>query len=115
LLQCLERYAATMLGALSQIAGCNRLHSAEQRLCRWLLMVLDRVNAPTLPITHQFMSLMLGTRRASVTEVAHKLSSRALIRYERGIVEVLNTDGLRECSCECYTIIRSLYENAGIL
>jgi len=115
LLRRLESYAAATLGSLSQIAGCNRLHSPEQRLCRWLLMVRNRVHADTLPMTHEFLSLMLGTRRASVTEVAQTLQKRRLINYERGSLEFLDVSGLEQCACECYEIINGIYSNAGIL
>ncbi len=115
LLRRLERYAAATLGSLSQIAGCNRLHSPEQRLCRWLLMVRNRLDTDSIPMTHEFLSLMLGTRRASVTEVAQALQGRNLIAYERGTLEFLNVAGLERFTCECYQIINQIYKNAGIL
>lgn len=111
LLDHLERYAAVTLSALSQIAGCNRLHRTEQRLCRWLLMVRDRVEADELPMTHDFLALMMGTRRPSVTEAAQHLQQEGLIRYERGVIEYADVPGLQERACECYGIIRALYNN----
>jgi CRP-like cAMP-binding protein len=110
LLKRLERFAGVTLAALSQIAGCNRLHRAEQRLCRWLLMIRDRANSDELPITHDLLALMVGTRRASVTEIAQKLQHRGLIRYERGIIEFIDVSGLEACTCECYDIIKKAYE-----
>lgn len=110
LLHSLERYAAITLSSLSQIAGCNRLHRTEQRLCRWLLMVRDRVGEDELPITHDFLALMMGTRRSSVTEVAQRLQQRGLIRYERGVISYTDVAGLKEAACECYGIIRRLYD-----
>lgn len=109
LLRRLERYAAVRLSVLAQIAGCNRLHRTEQRLCRWLLMVHDRARCDRLPMTHEFLALMLGTRRAAVTEVAHQLQQEGLIHYERGTIEFANRAGLEARACECYDAIRSLY------
>jgi CRP-like cAMP-binding protein len=104
----LERYAARRLGIVAQIAACNRLHKIEQRLCRWLLMVRDLAGADRIPITHETLALMLGTRRASVTETAGHLQERALIRYDRGTLEFLDVNGLEGCACECYGVIRRL-------
>lgn len=115
LLRRLERYAAAMLGTLSQIAGCNRLHSPEQRLCRWLLMVRKRVNEDRIPITHEFLSLMLGTRRSSVSEVASELQRRGLIRYDRGWLDFINLAGLKRYTCECYEVVNRIYRKSGIL
>jgi len=109
LLHQLERYAAVTLSCLAQIAGCNRLHRTEQRLCRWLLMVRDRAGENPLPITHDFLSLMVGTRRSSVTEAAQRLQQRGLIRYERGTMAYTDIAGLEQAACECYGIIRRLY------
>lgn len=109
LLHQLERYAAVTLSCLAQIAGCNRLHRTEQRLCRWLLMVRDRAGEDTLPMTHDFLSLMVGTRRSSVTEAAQRLQQRGLIRYERGTMTYADVEGLEEAACECYGIIRRLH------
>lgn len=109
LLQQLERYAAVTLSCLAQIAGCNRLHRTEQRLCRWLLMVRDRAGEDELPITHDFLSLMVGARRSSVSEVAQRLQQRGLIRYERGTMAFIDVAGLEAAACECYGIIRRLH------
>ncbi len=87
LLRKLEKYAAVSLMTLAQIAGCNRLHDPQQRLSRWLLMVRDRVDGDRLSVTHEFLSLMLGTRRATVSEVAQALQRLGVIHYDRGVIE----------------------------
>jgi CRP-like cAMP-binding protein len=112
LLRRIMRYAGARFASLAQIAACNRLHSAEQRLCRWLLMVRTRAAVDSLPITHELLSLMLGTRRASVSEIAKSLRKRNVIRYSRGVVEFLQPQALHECACECYDVIESLYAAA---
>jgi CRP-like cAMP-binding protein len=89
-----------MLGA--QTAACNRLHSMEQRLARWLLMAADRIGSETMPMTHEFLAQMLGVRRAGVTLVAGELQRSGLIGYHHGTVTILNRDSLEETACECY-------------
>ncbi len=109
LLKHLERYAAVTLSVLAQIAGCNRLHDTKQRLSRWLLMVRDRAGADELPMTHEFLSLMVGTRRSSVTQVAQNLQRDRVIRYERGVITFIDVSALEARSRECYVVIRKLY------
>jgi Mn-dependent DtxR family transcriptional regulator len=77
-------------------------------LCRWLLSVRDRLHRNDIRITHEFLALMLGTRRPSVTEVANKLQKRGLIRYERGFITIFDVEQLRDCACECYDVVRRL-------
>ncbi len=112
LLRRIERYAVAVMGGLAQVAACNRLHRVEQRLCRWLLAVHDRVQCDRIPMTHEFLSFMLGTRRASVSDAAQALAERNLIRYEPGTIEYVDIAGLEEFACECYTVIRRLYREA---
>jgi len=90
----------------SQISACNSYHSVAQRCCRWLLMSHDRVNSDSFPLTHKFLSYMLGVRRASVTVVANKLQQTGLIRYHRGQIVVVDRLGLEQASCECYKLIK---------
>jgi CRP-like cAMP-binding protein len=110
LLSRIERYAAVRFGCLAQTAACNRLHRTHQRLCRWLLLVRDLAGSNELPITHEFLGLMLGARRASVSEAAAELQARGLIRYEPGMLHYLDVAGVEELACECYGIIRRLHE-----
>ena len=97
------------VAALSQTAGCHRVHDAEQRLARWLLMAHDRAGDNALLLTQEFLAEMLGTRRTTVTEVAGSLQRRGFIEYQRGTVVILNREGLEEASCECYDVIRRIY------
>src|SRR5512138_2212023 len=98
-------YAQAFLTQLSRSTACNRLHSAEQRLARWLLICRDRVGRDEMPVTHETMALMLGVRRATVTEAAGELQRAGLIRYRRGIVAVAHRHGLESVACECYGIV----------
>ncbi len=102
-----QRYVQALFGQISQAAACNRLHSNEERLSRWLLMSHDRVGTDTFPITHEFLGQMLGSRRATVTLSAGLLQSAGLIRYHRGRVTIVDRDGLELVSCECYGIIKA--------
>ena len=96
---------------LAQIAGCNRLHSAEQRLVRWLLMAQDRTQSEVLNFTQEYLAEMIGTRRTTVTALAGAIQARRLISYSRGRVRILNRDGLEAITCDCYQITKSLYAN----
>jgi CRP-like cAMP-binding protein len=95
---------------VSQGTACNRTHSAEQRLARWLLVVHDRVGRAEFPLTQEFMGQMLGVRRATVSETASALQDAGLIRYRRGIMGIENRLGLEQVSCECYGIVRGEFE-----
>ncbi len=90
----------------SQCALCNRLHSVEERLSRWLLMIHDRVQGDQLELTHEFIADMLGTRRSGVTIACGTLKSADLIQYTRGCITVLDREGLEETACECYKVIQ---------
>jgi len=105
----LLRYMQAQHAFVSQNAACNRLHYLEGRLARWLLLVCDRVKSNELPLTHEFMSQMLGVRRAGVTEAANMLQQSGLIRYTRGKITILNREELEATSCECYEIIKGEY------
>ncbi len=94
----------------SQVAGCNRLHEAEGRLARWLAMAQDRTGEPMLSLTQEFLARMIGSRRTTVTEVAGSLQDRGVIRYSRGLVEVLDRAGLERVCCECYPVTRGLLQ-----
>ncbi len=102
LMESLQRYSQELSIQAIQIAACNRLHEVDQRLARWLLMSQDRVGASTFSLTQEFISHMLGTRRASVTVAAGILQERGLIKYTRGLVNIRDRAGLEAASCECY-------------
>ena len=106
----LNLYAQGFVTQISQSTACNRLHSAEQRLARWLLICRDRTGRNDLPMTHETMALMLGVRRATVTEAAGLLQRRGMIRYRRGLVSVLDRAGLEATACECYDIVRQEFD-----
>lgn len=108
--QILGLYTQALLSQISQAAACNRMHPAEERCARWLLMTQDRVDASVFALTQEFLAQMLGVRRATVTEVASALQDEGIIRYGRGTVEILDRERLAEYSCECYRIIRTEYE-----
>ena len=104
------RYAAVTLRQTAQVVACNALHPVAERLCRWLLMSHDRVGRDKFVMTQEFMGEMLGVRRQSVAVVAGTLQAAGLIRYSRGMIEVLDRAGLEAASCECYRLIRVLNE-----
>lgn len=97
--------------SLSQLAGCNRLHDNEERLARWLLTAQDRANTDTLHFTQEFLAMMLGARRTTVTLIAGVLQKQGLIKYQRGRVKILKRAELEAASCDCYQITKELYAN----
>lgn len=101
-----QNYIQALFGQISQAAACNRLHSNEERLSRWLLMSHDRVGVDHFAITHEFLGQMLGSRRATVTLSAGILQAAGLIRYQRGHVTIVDRPGLEGVSCECYGVIK---------
>jgi len=100
----LLRYTQALITQISQTAVCNRLHAAQQRLCRWLLMCHDRVETNDLQMTQEFISTMLGGRRETVTVAARRLQEAGLIRYARGQITILDRKGLEAEVCECYPV-----------
>ena len=104
-----------MLVQTAQTAACNRVHELEERLSRWLLMCHERTQNDFLPITHEFLATMLGTRRSTVTVAAGMLHKSGLIEYARGHVRIINRAGLEDVTCECYRIIRDEYIRLGLL
>jgi CRP-like cAMP-binding protein len=106
----LRRYAQVLFNQVAQGVVCNRLHSMEERLARWLLMSYDRTQTAEFPLTQEFMARMLGVRRATVAETASALQQASLIRYSRGRITILDPERLKESSCPCYGIIKSGYD-----
>jgi CRP-like cAMP-binding protein len=97
--------------SLSQLAGCHRLHEAEERLSRWLLMAQDRTQSDILDFTQEFLAMMLGAKRTTVTVVAGALQRSGLIEYQRGRVRIINRENLEAAACDCYKITKNLYAN----
>ena len=102
----LHRYAHSLLTQMSLSSACNRFHSLDARLARWLLMTHDRIGTDEFRLTQDFMSNMLGVRREGVTKAAGDLQKKKLIKYSRGHIEILDRPGLEKASCTCYGIIR---------
>jgi CRP-like cAMP-binding protein len=102
----LHRFAVVMFSLAAQNSACNRKHSIEARCARWLLMVADRLDSSTMELTHDFVSQMLGVRRASVTEALGALEKRGFIQMGRGRITVVDRSGLEAVACTCYSIIR---------
>ncbi len=109
-LHLLLRYTQALITQMSQTAVCNRHHSLDQQLCRWLLLSLDRLNDNKLVMTQELIANMLGVRREGVTEAAAKLQKAGLIRYNRGRISVLDRPGLEKRSCECYAVVKKEYD-----
>jgi len=107
--QRLKRYIYVVMTQLATSAACNHFHRIEERLARWLLMTQDRAGTDQLNLTHEFLAMMLGVRRAGITLAAIALQARGLIRYQRGTITVLDRPGLIEASCECYRDDCALY------
>jgi CRP-like cAMP-binding protein len=103
-------YAQAFITQIAQSTACNRLHAAEQRLARWLLICRDRVGRDEMPITQETMATMLAVRRATVTEAASRLQREGLIRYRRGVVAIMDRPKLEAATCECYQIVREEFD-----
>ena len=102
----LLRYTQALLTQMAQTAVCNRHHSLDQQLCRWLLLSLDRLNSNQLDMTQELIANMLGVRREGVTETARRLQTAGLIQYRRGHITVLDRAGLENRTCECYAVVK---------
>ena len=103
----LLRYTQALLTQMCQTAVCNRHHTMEQQLCRWLLLTLDRLPTNELIMTQELVSFMLGVRREGITEIAGRLQAAGIIRYRRGHISVLDRSGLEARACECYEVVRT--------
>ena len=103
-------YSETLLSQVMQTVACNSLHSVEERLCRWLLMMHDRAEGESLAYTHDFLAHMLGANRTSITHAASSLQNAGLISYRRGTMQVKDRAGLEEASCECYAVVKARFD-----
>ena len=113
MLHLLLRYTHALINQMTQMAVCNRHHSVEQQLCRWLLATLDRIPSGELVMTQQLVATMLGVRREGITETAGKLQHAGFIRYRRGHITVLERSGLENLACECYAAVKEQW--SGLL
>ena len=104
------RYTQALITQMAQTAVCNRHHSLDQQLCRWLLLSLDRLRGHELVMTQELIANMLGVRREGVTEAALKLQKAGLIKYARGHIAVLDRPGLEHRTCECYAVVKHEYD-----
>ncbi len=109
-LHLLLRYTQALITQMAQTAVCNRHHSLDQQLCRWLLLSLDRLSGNELVMTQELIANMLGVRREGVTEGALKLQEAGLIKYARGRITVLDRPGLEQRTCECYAVVKKEYD-----
>src|SRR6202041_756215 len=109
-LHLLLRYTQALITQMAQTAVCNRHHSLDQQLCRWLLLSLDRLQGNELAMTQELIANMLGVRREGVTEAALKLQQAGLISYVRGCITVLDRPGLEKRTCECYAVVKKEYD-----
>lgn len=109
-LHLLLRYTQALITQMAQTAVCNRHHSLDQQLCRWLLLSLDRLQEPELVMTQELIANMLGVRREGVTEAALSLQRAGLINYRRGRISVLDRPGLEGRTCECYAVVKKEYD-----
>jgi CRP-like cAMP-binding protein len=105
----LDRYLQAYINLLGQLAACNRLHTVYERCARWLLLTHDRVRSDVLPLTHEFLGMMLGTRRSGVTIAAATLKTAGFIDYAQGQITMLDRTGLENASCECYSVAREQF------
>jgi CRP-like cAMP-binding protein len=106
----LLRYTQALIAQMTQTAVCNRHHSVNQQLCRWLLLTLDRMAGSKLSMTQELIASMLGVRREGVTLAASSLQRAGLIEYQRGQIAVLDRPGLERCTCECYAVVKKEYD-----
>jgi CRP-like cAMP-binding protein len=106
----LLRYTQALITQMAQTAVCNRHHTLDQQLCRWLLLSLDRLSGNELLMTQELIANMLGVRREGVTEAATRLQKAGLIRYARGHISVLDRAGLEQRTCECYAVVKKEYD-----
>ena len=103
-------YSETLLSQVQQTVACNSMHTTDQRICRWLLMMHDRAEGESLPYTHEFLGEILGVNRKSITIAAQAMNAAGLISYHRGTIQVLDRAGLERTSCECYAVVKERFD-----
>jgi CRP-like cAMP-binding protein len=108
--QVLDRYLQAYVNMLGQLAACNRLHTVYERCARWLLMTRDRVEIDAIPLTQEFLAMMLGTRRSGVAIAASTLQHAGYIKYAHGTINILDRPGLEQAACECYRVARDQFD-----
>ena len=108
------RYSQAFVGLIMQSVACNGLHSAEERCCRWLLMTHDRIERDEFPLTHEFLAIMLGVRRPTVTLVLAELQRAGIVSHVRGLVRVVDRKRLEAASCECYRTVRGVFDRLAL-
>ena len=112
--ECVHRYSQGLLMLIMQSTGCMALHTVHERCCRWLLMTHDRIRENQFHLSHEFLAMMLGATRPSVTIVAGSLQKAGLITYTHGRIKVLDRKGLEKASCECYSTVRGHFDRLGL-
>jgi CRP-like cAMP-binding protein len=112
---CLQKSLQGLLALSAQTAACNRVHELHERLARWILTCHDRIESDRMPITHEFLGMMLGTGRPTVTIAAGTLQEGGLIVYSRGRVTIQDRTALEQVACECYQVVRDEYRRLGLL
>ena len=110
LMRLLLRYTQALITQMMQTAVCNRHHTIDQQLCRWLLLSIDRLSGASLSMTQELIANMLGVRREGVNEAAGRLQKLGLIRYARGKIEVIDRPGLEKAVCECYAVVKNEFD-----
>ena len=111
---CVQRYSQGIVMLMMQSTACMALHSVEQRCCRWLLMTHDRVHRDDFHLSHEFLAMMLGSTRPTVTTVAGALQKAGLINYVHGRITISNRKGLEAASCECYATVKEHFDRLGL-
>ena len=105
-----DRHTEALFGHTTQSVACNALHSVEARFCRWLLTCHDRISSDTVALTQEFLADMLGVQRTTVTAVARALQEKGFIRYRRGVLDIVDREGLKSMACECYEVVQRHYD-----
>jgi CRP-like cAMP-binding protein len=114
LFDCVQRYSQGLLTLIMRSTGCIALHEVQDRCCRWLLMAHDRVRRDDFQLSHEFLAMMLGSTRPTVTVVAGVLQRAGLITYKHGHITILDREGLENASCECYPAVRAQFDRLGL-